>query len=139
MADIRAFLHPGLAAGGSFGLEAKVMVWINAGTGQVLALEPGLLALEGVLQLFGKEKPLAVQVSLGEPVGAADGTVTGPCTLRLGQEADGEAVYRVEGDRLVLLGTIEGDATRITLKADARHSLIDIEGKRRVSLRLTPG
>jgi len=139
MVDLRTFLNSRLAAGSSFGIEAKVMVWINAGSGQILALEPRLLAFEGTIQLFGKEKPLAVQMALGEPAGDLEGVVTGPCTLRLGQEADGEAVYRIEGDSLVLMGTVDGEATRITLKADERHSLIDIEGKRRASLRLTPG
>ena len=137
MIDIRDFLAGNLAAESEFAIEARVMVWLNAGTGKVLALEPTLLALKGRIQIMGHERPLAVQLSLGEPLLDDKGVVTGPCTLRLGPEADGEAVYRVEDGRLVLLGEVEGKAVRVSFKADGRHTLVDIAGERKVSLRLT--
>ena len=137
MLDIRTFLHESFTVGSAFGIEAKVMLWINAGSGQVLALEPRLLAIEGKVQVFGKEHPLELQLALGEPVLDETGVTTGHCTLRIGQEADGEAVYRVEDGSLILLGTVDGHPTRVVLRPDERHSLLDIDGKRKASLRLT--
>ncbi len=139
MIDIRNFLADGMAVEKEFSIEAKIMVWLNAGTGRVLALEPNLLAFEGRIQVLGHEKPLAVQLVLGEPVLDEQGVVTGPCTLRLGPEADGEAVYRVEEDKLVLLGQVEGKAVRVSFKADGRHTLVDLHGERKTNLRLTVG
>jgi hypothetical protein len=139
MIDIRNFLADGMVVEKEFSIEAKIMVWLNAGTGRVLALEPNLLAFEGRIQVMGHEKPLAVQLVLGEPVLDEQGVVTGPCTLRLGPEADGEAVYRVEDDKLVLLGQVEGKAVRVSFKADGRHTLVDLHGERKTNLRLTVG
>ncbi len=138
MVDIRSFLDPAMAPEAEFGIEAKVMVWINAGSGRVLALEPRYFAVEGQLQVFGKERPLAVQIALGEAL--LDGeTLTGPCTLRMGEEADGDAVYRVEGESLVLLGTLEGTTTRIVLQTDGKRSLVELDGARKAQLRFSPG
>lgn len=139
MIDIRDFLAKDLAAGQEFGIEAKVMLWLNAGSGQVLALEPKLLALEGKIQVVGVERSLSMQIALGEPFLDEQGNVTGPCTLRVAAEADGEAVYRVEGERLQLLGTIGGQATRIIFKRDGRHTQVELDGERKATLRLTAG
>ncbi len=139
MIDIRDFLAKDLTAEREFSIEAKVMIWLNAGSGKVLALEPGYFALEGKIQVVGVERPLAVQLSLGPAVFDASGVVTGTCTLRLGGEADGDAVYRVEGERLVLLGQVDGKAVRVAFKADGRYTLVDLDGDRKASLRLTAG
>ncbi len=139
MIDMRSFLDPGLQPEAEFAIEAKVMLWLNAGTGRVLAADERMLAIEGTLQVFGKERPLSVQVALGDPLLDESGSVTGSCTLRMGEEADGDAVYRVEEGALVLLGTLEGAATRIVLSTDGKHTLVEIDGPRNAQLRLTPG
>ncbi len=139
MVDIRDYLAKNLTAEREFSIEAKVMVWLNAGAGKILAVEPAYFAMEGRIQIMGYERPLAVQLTLGEAAEDAAGVVTGPCTLRLGGEADGEAVYRVEGQRLVLLGKVNGKAVRVAFKEDGRHTLVDIDAERKVALRLTAG
>lgn len=139
MIDLQDFIDDGMKQDVEFGIEAKVMLWLNAGTGKVLGVGPRLLAIEGQIQVLGKERPLSVQVSLGDPLLDEDGTVTGPCTLRLGEEADGDAVFRVEGEKLVLLGTLKGTATRIALSRAGQRTQVDIDGERSVQLRLAPG
>jgi len=139
MIDLRDYMHPELATGREVGIEVKLVLWLNAGTGRVEVLEPALVAVKGVFQVMGKERELAVQLALGDDTLDEEGRATGPCTLRIGNEADGEGVYRVEGESLVLLGKIKETATRVTLSRNERHSLIDIEGESRLRLRLTPG
>ena len=139
MVDLRDYMHPDLSAGREVGIEVKLMLWLNAGTGRIEALEPNLLALQGIIQVLGKERPVELQLALGEALTDPDGRPTGSCTLRISNEADGEGVYRVEGDSLVLLGTIKETATRVTLSRSDRHSLVDIDGETKVKLRLTPG
>lgn len=139
MVDLRNYMHPDLAAGREVGIEVKLMLWLNAGTGRIEALEPRLLALQGIIQVMGKERPIELQLALGDTLADDEGRATGSCTLRISDEADGEGVYRVEGESLVLMGTIKEHATRVTLTRSERHSLVDIEGESRVRLRLTPG
>lgn len=139
MIDLRNYLAADLTAEREFSIEVKVMVWLTAGAGKVLGVGPTHFAIEGKIQVIGSERALALQLSLGEPALDEAGVPTGGCTLRVGDEADGEAVYRVEGDSLVLLGQVDGQATRVALRSDGRHSLIDIDGKRKASLRLTAG
>lgn len=139
MIDLRDFLSDSLTVDREFAIEAKVMVWLNAGTGRVLAVSPSHFAIEGRIQVVGHERPLEMQLSLGDALRDEAGVVTGPCTLRLGPEADGEAVYRVEEGSLVLLGQIDGKAVRVAFKPDGRHTLIDIQGERKTNLRLTAG
>lgn len=139
MVDLRDYMHPELSAGREVGIEVKLMLWLNAGTGRIEALEPNLLALQGIIQVLGKERPIELQLALGETLADPEGRPTGSCTLRISNEADGEGVYRVEGDSLVLLGTIKETATRVTLTRNDRHSLVDIDGESKVKLRLTPG
>jgi hypothetical protein len=139
MVDLRNYMHPELATGREVGIEVKMMLWLNAGTGRVEVLEAALVAVKGVFQVMGKERELEVQLVLGDDAADEEGRPTGPCTLRIGDEADGEGVYRVEGESLVLLGKIKDTATRVTLSRNERHSLIDIEGDNRLRLRLTPG
>lgn len=139
MVDLRDYMHPDLSAGREVGIEVKLMLWLNAGTGRVEALEPRLFALQGIIQVMGKERPIELQLALGDTLQDEEGRPTGACTLRISDEADGEGVYRVEGDTLVLLGTIKEHATRVTLSRNDRHSLVDIEGESKVRLRLTAG
>jgi len=139
MIDLRNYMHPDLAAGREVGIEVKLMLWLNAGSGRIEALEPTLLSLQGIIQVMGKERPVELQLALGEALQDEEGRPTGPCTLRISNEADGEGVYRVEGDSLVLLGKVKDAATRVTLSRDERYSLVEIEGENRVRLRLTPG
>lgn len=139
MIDLRNYMHPELATGREVGIEVKMMLWLNAGTGRVEVLEQSLVAVKGVFQVMGKERELEVQLALGDGGADEEGRPTGACTLRIGNEADGEGVYRVEGENLVLLGKIKDTATRVTLSRNERHSLIDIEGESRLRLRLTPG
>jgi len=139
MVDLRDYMHPELSAGREVGIEVKLMLWLNAGSGRIEALEPNLLALQGLIQVLGKERPIELQLALGDTLRDEEGRPTGTCTLRISDEADGEGVYRVEGDTLVLLGKIKDTATRVTLSRDERYSLVEIEGESRVRLRLTPG
>lgn len=139
MIDIRNFLAKDLTADREFSIEAKVMLWLNAGSGKVLAVTPTHFAIEGKIQVVGVERPLSVQLSLGEPALDEKGVMTGACTLRLGPQADGEAVYRIEGEELVLLGEVDGKPVRVTLKPDGRRTLINLDGERKAQLRLTAG
>jgi len=63
MVDLRDYMHPDLSAGREVGIEVKLMLWLNAGSGRIEALEPRLLALQGIIQVLGKERPIELQLA----------------------------------------------------------------------------
>lgn len=139
MARLTDYLSPGLTADRHFSIEAKVMLWLNAGEGRVVACDDFYLAVEGRISVIGHERNFALQVALSDKDAAA---TIGPASLRFDDEIDGEAVYRIDGEKLVVLGKIKADTVRIELSTsgpDKRHSLLDLSGARHMTLRLTPG
>lgn len=139
MARLTDYLAPGMIAERTFSIEAKVMLWLNAGEGRVVACDDFYLAVEGRISVIGHERDFRLHVALSDK----DATATiGPASLRFDDEIDGEAVYRIDGEKLVVLGQIKGETVRIELSTsgpDKRHSLLDLSGARDMTLRLTPG
>lgn len=139
MARLTDYLSSGMTAERSFSIEAKVMLWLNAGEGRVIASDDFYLAVEGRISVIGHERNFALQIALSDKDPAA---TVGPASIRFDDEIDGEAVYRIDGEKLVVLGQIKGDTVRIELSTsgpDKRHSLLDLSGARDMTLRLTPG
>ncbi len=135
--DLRDYLLPGLQAGIGFGVEVKMLVWINAGSGEVLFANRSSLGLDLRASLFGRERTKRVRIALDPPQMRPAGEVSGQCSLAIGRQIDGDARYTVEKGRFLAQGHLRERDVSFAVRREGRYCLVDLTQPRSLSLRLT--